>query len=231
MSFTKCANGHIYDPDIYSSCPYCNNKGTVVINFDNRSGKTEGYVEQGSTIPLDSQTTVPVSPQSSVSPHVQPRSGGQRDVPYPNQWGGSSQEPRGSSNSSGTGGKTEIIGRNSSGNIPVAGWLVCLKGKMRGKSYTLYCKQNTIGRDRNRDVVILEDDTISGHQANISYDMRHNTFTIVPKTETNTMYLNDEPIYESEKIKEFDLIEMGRATFVFVPFCGERFTWEEEEKG
>lgn len=230
MDLTKCANGHIYDSAIYSSCPYCNN-GNVVINFDNKSSKTEGYVEDGSTIPLDAQATVPVSPQPSATPHVQPRNAGQWDVPSPNQWAGVSQEPRGVLNSSGLGGKTEIIGRDSHGNIPVAGWLVCLKGKMRGKSYTLYCKQNTIGRDRNRDVVIMEDETISGHQANISYDMRHNTFTVVPKTETNTMYLNDEPIYQSEKIKEFDLIEMGRATFVFVPFCGERFTWKDEEKG
>ena len=220
MSFTKCANGHIYDPDIYSSCPYCNNNGNVVIDFGNNAGKTEGYADPGSTLPLDSQQTVPVS-QQDTSPRIQPRHPGEWDVPSPNQWDAPVSPNM-------VGGRTEIIGRDSTGGIPVSGWLVCLKGNMRGKSYTLFCKQNTVGRDRKTDAFIEGDNTISGHQANISYDMRHNTFTIVPKTETNTMYLNDEPIYEATKLKAFDLIEMGRSTFVFVPFCGERFTWNEE---
>ena len=229
MSFTKCANGHIYDPDIYSSCPYCSGR-QVEVNFDNK-GKTEpvdqaafpqpgvpqNMSNMGQTIPLDypgSQDTAPVPNPFDPGQNINPR-GWDADP--------SNGPARGRGDA---GGGTEVIG-GSYGIIPVSGWLVCLKGPMRGKSYTLYCKQNTIGRDRNKDAVITGDNTISGYQAIIAYDIRGNTFTIVPKTETNTMYVNNEPVYESTKIKPYDLIEMGRSTFVFVPFCGDRFTWEK----
>ena len=241
MSFTKCANGHIYDPGIYSSCPYCNTP-VKEINFDNKDNQqpqgTVGFVDAGSTIPLDggrgSSPTIPVPGSYGDSPTVPVPGGfvptpGPANAPNPVQ-AGYPNTPMHDSRGPGHSNGTQVIGASEGGIIPVAGWLVCLKGKMRGKSYTLFCKQNTIGRDRKNDACIQGDETISGHQANISYDMRHNTFTIVPKTETNTMYLNDEPVYEAAKLKQYDMIEMGRSIFVFIPFCGDRFTWKSDDK-
>ena len=238
MSVTECANGHIYDPDIYSSCPYCNNGGTE-ITFDSTTSarRGAGYPDQNRTLPLDGmqrQGTLPLDGAQRQGSIPLYRAQGQETIPLSHQgapqsdpWQASALPDRDPGRNS-NGRNTEIIGRRSSGIIPVAGWIVCLKGPVRGQSYTLYCKQNTIGRDRDRDVCIQGDNTISGHQANIAYDMKHNIFTIVPKTETNTMYLNDEPVYEAAKLKAHDLIEMGRSIFVFIPFCGERYTWKEE---
>lgn len=238
MSVTECANGHIYDPDIYSSCPYCNNGGTE-ITFDSTTSarRGAGYPDQNRTLPLDGmqrQGTLPLDGAQRQGSIPLYRAQGQETIPLSHQgapqsdpWQASALPDRDPGRNS-NGRNTEIIGRRSSGIIPVAGWIVCLKGPVRGQSYTLYCKQNTIGRDRDRDVCIQGDNTISGHQANIAYDMKHNIFTIVPKTETNTMYLNDEPVYEATKLKAHDLIEMGRSIFVFIPFCGERYTWKEE---
>ncbi|MDO5131780.1 MAG: FHA domain-containing protein [Eubacteriales bacterium] len=224
MSFTKCANGHIYDPGIYSSCPYCNTP-VKEINFDSKDNQqkqgTVGFVDMGSTIPLDGGGSSPTIPVHGGFPNPSGPDPDPND-PFKNP---SMPDNRGSGDSNGT----VVIGAGEGGTIPVAGWLVCLKGKMRGRSYTLFCKQNTVGRDRKNDAWIQGDNTISGHQANISYDMRHNTFTIVPKTETNTMYLNDEPIYEAARLKEHDMLEMGRSTFVFIPFCGDRYTWNSED--
>ncbi len=246
MAITKCGNGHIYDSDIYSSCPYCNNGANVEIDF----GGTEAVnSERGGTIggtnPVVGDTvgdifgagsgnpgsTVPVSaPSFGRTVPAEQNSGEAGGTVYRKEdirQGGSPQFERNTPMPNGSNiGKTVVVNMNMQGIVPVVGWIVCIDGKMRGKSYNLYSKQNIVGRDIHSDVFIEGDDTISGHQANISYDERHNTFTLVPKTETNTMYLNDEAIYESARLKDFDIIEMGSSKFVFVPFCGERFTWK-----
>jgi hypothetical protein len=255
MAITKCGNGHIYDSDIYSSCPYCNNGGNGEINFggteavDSDSLTSGGETEPayfgssgtpggiaGNTVGNIVGNTVPASGPSfgQTVPAEQRFNGGGGTVyrkEEPSQ-GNSPVFERNSAMPNGNNiGKTVVVNMNMQGIVPVVGWIVCIDGRMRGKSYNLYSKQNTVGRDIHSDVFIEGDDTISNHQANISYDERHNTFTLVPKTETNTMYLNDEAVYESAKLKEFDLIEMGSSKFVFVPFCSERLTWKSLNKG
>lgn len=246
MAITKCGNGHIYDSDIYSSCPYCNNGANVEIDF----GGTEAVSPErekffGGTKNVQGNTADIISGPAAGNPgrteaasdpsfsrtvpfEQYPGAGAGGQTVYRKEGQGSARPverkvpmPNGSNI-----GKTVVVNMNMQGIVPVVGWIVCIDGKMRGKSYNLYSKQNTVGRDIHSDVFIEGDNTISGHQANISYDERHNTFTLVPKTQTNTMYLNDEAIYESARLKNFDIIEMGSSKFVFVPFCGERFTWK-----
>jgi hypothetical protein len=46
MAFTECANGHLYDPDQYATCPYCNGGG----NRNEFSGA--GSSDIGKTAPV-----------------------------------------------------------------------------------------------------------------------------------------------------------------------------------
>lgn len=110
---------------------------------------------------------------------------------------------------------------------PVVGWLVCFEGPEKGKDYRVYGRNNNVGRSDQMDICIKGDTTISReNHAKIAYDEKHNTFYLIPADSTNTIYLNDEPVYIPTKIKAYDLMEFGDSKFIFIPFCNERFTWQ-----
>ena len=53
MAMTECGHGHIYDSDVYASCPYCNSTQPV-INFTAPAGGQGGYAayDQNKTQPI-----------------------------------------------------------------------------------------------------------------------------------------------------------------------------------
>lgn len=110
---------------------------------------------------------------------------------------------------------------------PVVGWLVCFEGPEKGKDYRIYGRNNTVGRSERMDICIRGDETISReNHARLAYDEKHNAFHLVPAESTNTIYLNDEPVYVPVKLQAYDVIEFGACKLLFVPFCNERFTWQ-----
>ena len=110
----------------------------------------------------------------------------------------------------------------------VVGWLVCIEGVEKGKDYQIGAKNNTIGRGEEMDIRICGDETISReNHARLSYDPKHNDFYIIPAENVNNIYLNDEPVYIPTKLSAYDLLELGESKFAFIPFCSDRFNWEE----
>lgn len=110
---------------------------------------------------------------------------------------------------------------------PVVGWLVCFEGPEKGKDYRIYGRNNTVGRSEKMDICIKGDTTISReNHARIAYDEKHNAFHLIPAESTNTIYLNDEPVYVPTKLKDYDVIEFGDCKLFLVPFCNDRFTWQ-----
>ena len=113
---------------------------------------------------------------------------------------------------------------------PVVGWLACVAGPSRGKSYTIRGGVNSIGRSERMDIVITGDLKISSeNHAKISYSDKHNRFNILPGEGRNIVYLNDEEVFTPMPLKAYDLIDFGETKLLFVPLCGERFTWRTEE--
>lgn len=128
-------------------------------------------------------------------------------------------------------GKTVGVFQKKMNFEPVVGWLVCIKGKEKGKDYRIYGKNNTIGRDERSDICIKGDDSISReNHAKLAYDRKHNNFHIIPADGANPVYLNDEPVYVPEQLKAYDILEIGELTLMFVPFCNDSFTWEQQDK-
>lgn len=110
---------------------------------------------------------------------------------------------------------------------PVVGWLVCFEGPEKGKDYRIYGRNNTVGRSEKMDICIKGDTTISrDNHARLAYDEKHNAFHLIPAESTNTIYLNDEPVYVPTRLKDYDVIEFGDCRLLFVPFCNDRFTWQ-----
>ncbi len=111
---------------------------------------------------------------------------------------------------------------------PICGWLVCITGAKPGKSYLVKGGKNFVGRGDEMDIQILGDNQITRkNHTTIVYDSKKREFVILPGDSAGIVYLNGEAVYVPLPLKAYDSIEMGISKFLFVPFCGEHFEWDD----
>lgn len=109
---------------------------------------------------------------------------------------------------------------------PVVGWLVCIDGIHRGKDFIIRPERNFIGRDPGMDICITGDNTISANRhAIISYNPKESVFRIIPGDGRGIVYLNNREVFNAEPLKRGDVIQIGQTNMIFIPLCGEEFTW------
>lgn len=214
MAITQCPQGHLYDTNIYPSCPYCGG-GASMINFD-QPGQAAAPAGYGAT-------TAPSGYGATTAPSGY---GTDRITPMGAEDAGKTVAPESYRKKQEEENKTVSVFRKSRNIEPVVGWFACVDGPDRGKSYELFAKINAVGRSTENDVVIAGDATISRKShIRVAYDPKHNDFRLIPDESTNNVYLNDEAIYTPRPLTAFDLIELGQTKLVFVPLCGESFRW------
>lgn len=114
-----------------------------------------------------------------------------------------------------------------SGTEPV-GWLIGVKGVYRGKAFECRSGRNRIGRDSTMEICLANDPSISkDRHASLIYDPKRREFYIQPSEDNGLTYKNDALLFMHEQIKPYDRIGLGDAEFVFLPLCGEKFSWDE----
>lgn len=212
MAIEYCEKGHYWDNEKYDSCPTC--AGSFSSNIQLKSDVLEKTVNErhAGTVPIGAafggSSTIPVGGASPTVPVA----------------GMSAAED----------GRTVPVYQleGSTGKInPVIGWLVCVEGVEKGKDYRLHGGYNTIGREAKNDVCIRGDDQISReNNAWIGYDMRSKKFLFgAGESSTNFVYVNDQPLPRSQSVvlEPHDRIGMGASVFMFVPFVGDSFDWNE----
>lgn len=137
-------------------------------------------------------------------------------------------------------GKTELISEKETSTVTqidevltdnevpqTVGWLICVKGKAKGKDFHLHNGWNYIGRSSKSDVHI-DDPKVSSTMARVSYDARNRAFAIsTSEGAKNLTYCNGKAVYNTVEINAYDTISMGDTDFIFVPLCGSHFNWEE----
>lgn len=208
MAFTECANGHLYDSDQYASCPYCG-RDVKRIEF----GTADSGI--GKTAPVGAGFGVGAMPHEAV------RNEAIGATVAPQSYLRQKEEEENT-------GKTVGVFQKKMNLEPVVGWLVCIEGADKGKDFRIWAKNNTVGRSEKMDICIKGDTTISReNHVRLAYDGKHNNFHLIPAENTNNIYLNDEPVYLPTMLKSYDVIELGDSKFVFVPFCNEKFTWQD----
>ena len=122
---------------------------------------------------------------------------------------------------------------------PVTGWLVCINGPSEGKDYRIVPEKNFIGRAKDMDLRILNDDSVDErNHAIIIYDPQKNKTTIQSGSSHGLAYVFDdedkwEAINESKEIAAGTKIKIGKSEFLFVPLCSDDggnfyFRWEEK---
>lgn len=100
---------------------------------------------------------------------------------------------------------------------PAVGWLVCLNGRYKGKDFRIKEGKNTIGHEKNCDI-LLEEEYVSLRHANINHLRKdgENIFILVDLDSANGTFLNDneEPI-SKEELVDNDKVVFGQTGFRF----------------
>lgn len=115
--------------------------------------------------------------------------------------------------------------------LPVCGWIVCIEGARVGKDYKIKDGKNFVGRSDEMDIQILGDNQISRkNHTIIVYDAKKRNTVMLPGDAAGIAYLNSEAVYVPTPLTPYDVIELGNSKFLFVPFCGTNFEWNDTSK-
>lgn len=110
---------------------------------------------------------------------------------------------------------------------PVCGWMVCIDGPRKGKDYKITDGKNFIGRADDMDIQILGDNEISRrNHAIIVFDKKKKEFMLLPGDANGLVYLDENAVYTPMPLYPYAKIELGKSTFLFLPFCGSNYMWE-----
>jgi hypothetical protein len=196
-----CENGHYYDQEKNATCPYCaNNAG-----FDLQ---TKATVVQDDD---DNEKTAIYRPSSAgddertvynPSPSSPASDSGEASAPQPEQ---------------------------PSDPILLAGWLVVVSEKGKGRDYTLTFGMNTIGRSESNHISIQNGDSSISREkhAMIIYDYENNIFFIKHGEGQYLSYLNGEVLLDTKQLKANDRIKVGSTELIFIPLCSDQFNWKD----
>lgn len=216
MSKVCCSKGHYYDPTKHTTCPYC---GVAIDDFQvhtssssnpygNTMPQAGGYIDSiGKTMPQGFS-----GPDSNLQGFVPDPIGRTMPKDMPNQVDNF---------------KTVAMGVASSSEIePVAGWLICTNGKLRGKDFRILAGRNKIGRDASNDICLPTDNTLSREEhANIIYDPVNNKFYVTQGSSRGLVYVNDQLVISDAQMQNYDRIKLGNVELVFIALCDEKFRW------
>jgi len=223
MAAIECGRGHLYDPDIYATCPYCNS-ASQAINF---GGVTVDNA--GRTMPISGNQNSGQNSGNKIMP-IQEAMHGETSVLND----GKTLPPKGYQTSIRVDEDNKTIGmmKEKLGMDPVVGWLICICGKQIGKDYKLKGQINTIGRSEKMDICMKEDKTISfDNHARLSYSEKNNKFNLIPAESKNIIFLNDNEVFTPTLLSAYDIIDFGETKLMFVPFCCEKFDWKSNKAG
>jgi len=239
MEIVRCEKGHFYDAEQNSSCPQCAaeaQRGTSA-----PAGGVSGYGPTepiGPTSPVTSPGFTPTDfspniPETSPGlPFTDPAGGVGATVPVTNPGFTPTDFAVGGAGGM-TGAKVQayeptmpVPQGGVAGFNPVVGWMVCVDGPDKGTDYRIRGGNNYIGRDQSMDICIRNDNHISNKNAAIiGYDEVERQFFFGPAGGHNTVRVNGKMIINAVPLAPYDELTVGTTKLMFVPLCGERFSW------
>lgn len=199
MRYIRCANDHFYDADQYSTCPICAGGGAV-----NETVAFTNSFDDAKTTPLGAGAG-PTVPINDTVPGV--------TIPI---GGGADDDDQ----------KTVFFDEITGQKPPVVGWLVCTAGTHKGEDFRLTVGKNSIGRGADMDVSLSGENTVSRDKhAIVVYEPVQNIFLALPGDAKELFYLNGDVVLSAQRLKRGDRIGIGQVELMFIPCCGEDFTW------
>ena len=114
---------------------------------------------------------------------------------------------------------------------PCTGWLIALGGAHVGIDFRLKAGKNFIGRGNDMDVPLVGDKSISRNKhAIVVYEPKQHLYLIQPGESSELVYLNDSVVLSPMQLNAYDIITLGEVQLLFMPLCGEKFSWSDISK-
>ncbi len=170
MKMKRCPVGHFYDPDMYETCPWCEQNPAAMMGGGMPNRGPEAFA-QGA--PMEEEKNE--SPLAAV-----------RQAP--------AEETR-----------------------LVSGWLVCEEGPLRGRVETLYLGQNFLGEKGGP--------PLGKAPLRIVYEGKRGQFWCSFLGGRDPLWVNGTMMLSTVELSARDRLRLGTNRFVFVPLCGEDFSW------
>jgi hypothetical protein len=199
MAIVQCEKHHFYDDKRYASCPICA-KG---------SAEQDDFAFPAFTPPagFDANNSVTQGYADIELPRAQNDAVTQGYSDFVSE-------------------DTHTIGifTDESENRLTVGWLVCMGGPVKGKSYPFFAGRCFAGRSPDMDIVLSDDLRITRvKHFSLVYDPKSIAYYLVPGY--GQTYLNGAPVSEAKALREGDRISAGDSEYCFVPFCKEGRVW------
>ena len=110
----------------------------------------------------------------------------------------------------------------------VSGWLICINGVNKGRSYEVRTGINAIGSDITMRIRILGDPQIERcNHGVIAYDPKKVQTNILLGDSNGLVYLDGKAVFNPIELTSYDRIQIGDSEFIFVAFCNENFDWDK----
>ena len=112
--------------------------------------------------------------------------------------------------------------------VPPVGWLIGIVGPHLGQSFECTSGRNRIGRAADMEIILSKDPEITREShAVFTYEPNRRKFYIQAGESRGIVYLNKEPVFSHNELHAYDRLRLGGSEFVFLPLCGEQFTWDD----
>ena len=109
------------------------------------------------------------------------------------------------------------------------GWLAVTNTSSKGRIFTLTSGKTTIGRadaEHPVNIDLHNDRAISrGAQGTIVYDPLNRKFFLQSAGGKTFIYVNREIVLTYTQLEPYNIIRIGETELVFVPLCGDAFSW------
>ena len=213
----QCPNGHYYDPDMYSSCPYCTGESVGV----DRNFTAPIPRNVPGTVPQNIMATVPLAtPADTIPPEPVPDPELEDGMPHtmPANMGGKISDG------------TPMPEFEDDSKF-VVGWLVAIEGPYRGRSFEIHNGYTYIGRTEGDIVLALDKQVSSSKNVSTVYDSKNNRFFVRAGDSLNLVYVNGKALIAGDNlpIDAYGSIEVGGTKLLFVPFCSDQFSWNKKD--
>jgi len=213
MNLIKCGKGHYYDADKFASCPHCSSSVegmNETVRYSNSVNMNYGALD----------TTVPYS--EGYSEPTNQKNGNDLGKLIDTVTKGNEPDDEG---------VTQRFNQGSLSKEPVVGWLVCVEGDNSGECWQIKTGRNFIGRAINQDITLSDKSVSREKHAIVLYEPKRREFIVQPGDSRSLFYLNGEVVLNSNKISAYDELLIGDTKLLFIPLCGEKFGWDDIEKG
>ena len=207
-----CPNGHIYDSSIYGEeCPLCPKGGNIAggntgvpsqqpVGHTGIDVPSPAFQPQPAPAPAPAPAR-PAAPAPEASGETQLRPGLKPAAPKPAASHATViRAPKGA---------PAPTGRK------LVGFLVTYSRNPQGKAFNIYEGKNFIGRDRQNDVAVPEDNQMSGRHMSILYRNVDNRFKFRDEQSSNGTFINEELLDEGE-LQNYAQIRCGGTVFTFI---------------